>query len=269
MASRNTSYLFVGDSHMEALGPRLQSLLPGHVGHVAHRGWSVRRYARERILERARWPRQPYDVVAIELGGNDGVEVPSMEQHFEDMKMVLLQLSDSGAIGRGTEIYWFGPAVADSTRTDHDAIAEMQKRLAPRLGVKWIDSRPLTRKDELRSDRLHFTGAGYDRWASNIEKKVTGSGAGLMFVIAGAAVAVLGVASAMGASPFGRVDELALDPIRIKKARNGRVDVVTERGVFEMRRREGEWWITFPGKAQAEAASKTLEDAVAFVRAIE
>lgn len=264
------SYLLIGDSHMEALGPRLQQMLGGkghRVGFVAHRGWSVRRYVRERNLERTVWARQPYDTVVIELGGNDGVSVPSPEQHAEEMRALVEQLIRSGAIGEGTRVVWFGPAVADSTRTDHDAIAEIQRRVSP---VKWIDSRPLTKKAYLRSDRLHFTGEGYTHWAEGITRKLTGSSkTANVALLLGAGVALWGLASYFRMPPLGRVDELALEPIRIKKAQSGRVDVVTERGIFEVRKLEGEWWITFPGKPEPEAASPRLEDALTLIRSIE
>jgi len=272
MAERDPlPYILIGNSHMEALGPRLKRALEqrGHrVTKVdARRGWSVPRWVRSGDLRRLRGVRHR---VVVELGGNDGVPpLPSRADHAEDIAAALDQLIDSGIISGPRDVIWVGPAVADAPeRTDHDAISQYQKTIVPALGMKWVDSRPLTSKHLLRRDRIHFSREGYDQWAARLVPRLLPPQTGKAALWIGGAI--LGLALLHRVAPaFGRVDELALNPVKIHRAKTGRVDVVTERGIFEVRKLEGEWWITFPGKPEPEAASPRLEDAITFIREIE
>ena len=49
----------------------------------------------------------------------------------------------------------------------HEANAELQRELLGDLGVRWIDSRPLTQRDH-RRDGVHFTRTGYSTWTAGI-----------------------------------------------------------------------------------------------------
>jgi len=154
--------LYVGDSHMEQLGPRLGS-------HIAERGWGVRTYAARGVGAHGK-----HDRIVVELGGNDGTRpLPSYERHRRDIEVVLEDLGEH-LTPRG-RVIWFGPAVARSRRVDHDHIAELQRRIVPALGVQWHDSRRLTRVSDLRADGLHFTPEGYARWARGIERALAPS----------------------------------------------------------------------------------------------
>jgi len=155
----------VGDSHMEALGPRLRTMLASKGARVvfveARRGWSTARYAATGL----RIPQA--DIVLIELGGNDR---PTSRASYASSIRTVLSFVPSGA-----RVIWIGPAIETRTDIDHDLVAELQRQIVPSLGAGWWDGRSMTRAADLRSDRLHFTSTGYDSWASKISNRLTGS----------------------------------------------------------------------------------------------
>jgi lysophospholipase L1-like esterase len=154
--------VLIGDSHMEALGPRLQRRLPLVSGVqvqqvVPRRGWSARRYVREggiRALTRGA------DVVVIELGGNDASANITPARHEQDIVTLMAQAAPA-------KVIWVGPGV--TLRPDLEEarapLRETQRRVVPAQGGAWIDAQPMTRESDLRSDRVHFSAGGYTRWA--------------------------------------------------------------------------------------------------------
>jgi lysophospholipase L1-like esterase len=193
MDLRGRTIALVGDSHMEALGPRLKRALLAagarSVSVVARRGWSARRYvqsvegrAQLRAAGRA-------DLVFIDLGGNNQEFRPGT--YREQLRDLLEQ------VGRPSRVIWIGPPAssmdrAPETAARHQKTAELQRSILPPWGVRWIDSRPFTRAD-WAPDGVHFTRAGYDRWAARLVKSFDAT-SGVIWLLAG----ILGVALVLG-----------------------------------------------------------------------
>lgn len=167
------SVFVVGDSHVQMVGPMLTRRLAraGYraLGYEARPGWSTRRYRRaddlRALLERSGRPQ----IVIVSLGGNDFVS--SRERYAEDLAWVVGEAKAAGA----RQIVWLGPATSDasaseraaSTGARHERNAELQRELLAPLGVRWIDSRPLTLAHHGR-DGVHFTRTGYATWTEGV-----------------------------------------------------------------------------------------------------
>ncbi len=167
------SVFVVGDSHVEMVGPMLTARLSDAgfraLGYEARRGWSTRRYREagdlRALLERSGRP----EIVVVSLGGNDRVD--SREQYAEDLAWIVGEARAAGA----RQIVWLGPATSDPsagpraafTGARHEANAELQRERLGDLGVRWIDSRPLTQRDH-RRDGVHFTRTGYSTWTAGV-----------------------------------------------------------------------------------------------------
>ncbi|HJL18993.1 MAG TPA: SGNH/GDSL hydrolase family protein [Sandaracinaceae bacterium LLY-WYZ-13_1] len=168
----------VGDSHVQMLGPMLTNRLEEAgvrvLGHEARPGWSTLRYQRRgdlrEVLEAAGRP----EVVVVSLGGND---IPASAEAYEaQLRWVVTQARAAGA----RHIVWLGPATSDASRGErarvvgarHERNADWQRALLPRLGVTWVDSRPMTRRHHGR-DGVHFTRAGYRAWSAGVLSDVT------------------------------------------------------------------------------------------------
>jgi len=178
----------IGDSHMEALGPRLRRLLSSagasSVRTEARRGWSTGRYAAAGELSALA---AGSDLVVVELGGNDS---PG-SSYAETVASVLRQVS-----APGREVVWVGPAVA--TRPDvairHNQTADLQRAILASAGIRFIDGRRLTVPGELRDDHVHFSAEGYDRFATGILRELQSSSEGLVALLM---VAALGTGVAL------------------------------------------------------------------------
>lgn len=143
----------LGDSHTQALGPRVRDLLSEHdVITQAFPGYSTARAAAAASIPAS------VDLAIVALGGND-----FGTRDYERAQLVQ-RLRTAGA-----RVLWFGPATA--TRADVDARhlkqTQSQRAQLPALGVRFYDSRPWTTSGH-RADGVHFTSTGYSRWASNI-----------------------------------------------------------------------------------------------------
>lgn len=149
------TYAFVGDSHMQALGPLLKRLLP-NVTYHAKPGWSVKKWAQQP-------PQISADVTVFVLGGNDRERDPS--KYEADVRNLLQSASG--------KVLWVGPSYAKGEiGTWHARTRELQRVLFSKLGIRWIDSYPWT-KENLRSDGVHFTSAGYQTWAQELAREIT------------------------------------------------------------------------------------------------
>lgn len=186
---------WIGDSHSEALGPRLARSLPAATGvvfvrsPVARRGWSVRRYLSEgdvpALVAGA-------DLVIVELGGNDASLGVSAEQHARDVERLLAQIGSR-------KVIWVGPGV--TTRADLAAarapVRQAQAQVVRAANGEWIDSSSLTRSSDLGPDGVHFRVSGYDHWATQLLdalKRVPTSGTGgVGAALAGACVFLFGM----------------------------------------------------------------------------
>lgn len=181
---RGKTVAIVGDSHMEALGPRLRRDLLARGARVllveARRGWSTARYVARRDVTIP-----PADIVVVELGGNDR---PTTESSYASTIRAFLEM-----VPQRSKVIWVGPAVEATDRVDHDRVAVLQRRILGRLGKTWWDARPMTSVADLRSDRLHFTARGYDAWATKLSDRLDSSGLGPIVLAAGALVLVAGI----------------------------------------------------------------------------
>jgi lysophospholipase L1-like esterase len=152
----------LGDSHTQALGPRVKTLL-GAQGHEV-RFESFPGQGTRLAHQKATIP-SGMDTVILALGGNDfGLQGPAREKLSLDVRKKNPQ----------AVIYWIGPAYA--TKADvgvrHDQQAENQREHLPRLGVYWFDSRPITRTGH-GPDGVHFKPDAYSAWAKSIATVVT------------------------------------------------------------------------------------------------
>lgn len=162
---RGKRVVIIGDSHMEALGPRLRARLPRVAGvtiqHIEpRRGWSARRYLREGGVASLT---RGADVVIFELGGNDAAARISPEIHARDIATLMSQAAPA-------KVIWVGPGVTlrPDLETARAPLREMQARVVPEQGGAWVDGQPMTRESDLRSDRVHFSASGYTHWADQL-----------------------------------------------------------------------------------------------------
>lgn len=161
--------VLIGDSHMEALGPRLLRSLPRQLGIrltrvIANRGKSADWYVKQGIVPALS---RGADVVIFELGGNDASQHIGPDKHKLDVATLVQQ-------ARPAQVIWIGPGV--TTRADLERyrgpIRWAQKAVVRGAGGAWIDSQGLTRVADLRSDGVHFTGSGYDRWSQLLLRRL-------------------------------------------------------------------------------------------------
>jgi len=145
--------VLIGDSHMEALGPRLTRSLPrlgvSVLGATANRGKSAHWYVAQGIVPALT---RGADVVIFELGGNDASQHRTATEHKRDVATLIQQ-------ARPAEVIWIGPGV--TTRADLEAyrhpIRGAQKSVVSGAKGAWIDSQPLTRIADRRRS-LHRGG---------------------------------------------------------------------------------------------------------------
>jgi len=165
----------IGDSHMQALGPRLRTALPAATGVQllrveARPGWSVRGYVASGDVPALS---RGADVVVIELGANDASNRIGPEAHGRDVQEMLAQVAPA-------QVIWVGPGVTE--RVDLESyrgpIRSVQKRVVESAGGVWIDAQPLTNKADLRADKVHYTiPGGYDRWTARLVPVLAAAGA--------------------------------------------------------------------------------------------
>lgn len=154
----------VGDSHNQALGPRLarEYMRRGHsVTVVAEPGWSSHTF-REQGALRQRVGR--IDMAVVVLGGNHRRTQDST--YPEDIAWILNQLRAAGA----STIIWFGPFWASAPRyqQSHLRTRNSQKLVVGGGDVRWIDAYYRTRRYTLRRDGVHFTRSAYGRIVSGL-----------------------------------------------------------------------------------------------------
>ena len=104
------------------------------------------------------------DAALVALGGNNQIMDPA--RYAQVLTQLVTALRAQGV----KDIFWASPAssnaaIAPSTARRHEASAEIQRSVLPGLGVTWWDSRPATRTGQ-RGDGVHFSEAGYRKWAS-------------------------------------------------------------------------------------------------------
>jgi hypothetical protein len=201
---------WIGDSHSEALGPRMARMLPAELGiefvrpPEARRGWSVRSYNRSGDVPALV---QGAEVVIVELGGNDAAAQIGPEGHTRDVQRMMQSIGSK-------KVIWIGPGVTlrEDLERYRGPIREAQRRVVegwglsfPTAGGVWIDSQPLTRSGDLRSDQVHFSRTGYDHWAAQLLpqlREAAVGGAGAMTAAVGQNLWWIAPAAAGGAALF-------------------------------------------------------------------
>lgn len=177
------SVLFVGDSHMEALGPRLVRSFPGS-HYIAHRGKGVAAYLDAGWLEQAVAQYRP-SLVVIELGGNDGFN-RDVSRYRSQAATLAAQAQRAGA-----RVLWVGPPY--SKQGDVQSRHAWASTVARSLPFPFFDSMRVTTAYH-RDDGVHFSPHGYDVWAAEVVPFVRANeqpaGRGALYA-AGGAVATL------------------------------------------------------------------------------
>ena len=157
----------IGDSHSQALFPRLRDALVQQdyqvVSMVSKPGWGAKRFVDEGM---ATVPQEAEGVV-VALGGNNHNLTSDYGRQIDRF---------INSIGPNRRIVWIGPATSDmgiagDTGKRHEWTADFLTGALPSRGIKFIDSRPFTKTGH-RDDGVHFTAAGYDHWAQSVEKPV-------------------------------------------------------------------------------------------------
>lgn len=183
------TFVLVGDSQAVGLAPHLQAALEARgwrlVGTLAGVGWSTVGVVSSG--DAARLP--PADVALVVLGGND---MPSSTYPARISELV-------GQLSARRKL-WVGPAAVDvSARGGNEAIAErkaaiaeMQRAVLPRLDVRWIDGRAMTRDLQHAPDGLHFTRTAQQRWAERLAPVITKRASSWLAFGGGVAIAAFG-----------------------------------------------------------------------------
>jgi lysophospholipase L1-like esterase len=151
--------MIVGDSHVAAIGPLLAAVYGSPI--ESRKGWSSARYAAEWIPPAsARMAPRVLVVLGTNNAGAAGGEARQMARIVEKIR----QVSPKAVIT------WAGPPTVTraSLAPQLDEVAAAQRAAADRLGIRWIDSRPITRGGQL-PDQVHRTRAGYAQWADGIK----------------------------------------------------------------------------------------------------
>jgi len=164
-----STYALIGDSHAQAVFPRLKKLLTplGHEVLISkpRAGWTTKKHLNPTdgstslasLLGEAR-----ADVVVFSLGGNNH---SLKESYLEPIKEAVQIAKDSGA----KRIFWVGPAVAlrDDVEKRHFWTTGFLKHHLPSMDVEFIDAREFTQTGH-RDDKVHFTRSQYDIWTQKV-----------------------------------------------------------------------------------------------------
>lgn len=160
---------WLGDSHTEALGPRLARTLPEATGAsfvrapTARRGWSVRRYvAAGDVGALVRGA----DVAVVQLGGNDASLGVSADAHARDVASLLGQIRAAGV----PKVIWVGPGLTGTAALEaaRAPVRQAQAEIVSAAGQVWLDGTRMTTPAGLAPDRVHHTRAGYEHWAAEL-----------------------------------------------------------------------------------------------------
>lgn len=184
--------ILVGDSHMQALGPRLTDVLEPQgvevVAVLANPGKSTKWYSEQRVVERAVEQHQP-DAVVFVLGGND--QCWGEPEHRLYMDKLRQQVG-------GTRIVWVGPPAARRADVDtrHACSTAYGRTVARSWGVPFLNLRAIAPEAEYQADGVHFTARGYDDMALDLGRPLADalsrSNSRLGFVVGAASLLVAG-----------------------------------------------------------------------------
>lgn len=168
-----TKIALIGDSHMQALGPRLKRLYEQddpsvEVTGTAHPGWSLIKFINEAHLSNLA---RGMDLVVFEVGGND----PLLDRETYQARLATAVGMLRSTAAPGAKIVVVGPPTADALEVDtrHRATTLHQAAVWRSAGAdQWIDSRGITANLPMRDDDVHFAVEGYDRWAAWLHNRI-------------------------------------------------------------------------------------------------
>ena len=170
----STIYM-LGDSHTQALGPRLKTLYGDGFRFEAFPGYSTARADAARKLSPS-----GAETILLSLGGND----------FGDQSAARHRLIDNlRAKNQIANIVWVGPFHSNDPSVDkrHQEQTHSQRVQFSSAGVRWIDGRPLSAPLTHIADGTHFTPSSYSVLAEKIAEvagTTTKTGLGIGFVAA-------------------------------------------------------------------------------------
>lgn len=187
-----TKIALIGDSHMQALGPRLKRLYEQddpsvEVTGTAHPGWSLVKFINEAHLSNLA---RGMDLVVFEIGGND--QITDRETYKARLATAVGMLRSTA--NPGAKVVIVGPPTADALEVDtrHRATTLHQASVWREAGAdQWIDSRGVTANLPMRDDDVHFAVEGYDRWAAWLHNRIGKPSGGYGWI---AGIAALGIA---------------------------------------------------------------------------
>jgi lysophospholipase L1-like esterase len=149
----------LGDSHMQAIGPRLRSYFPdleyeAFSGHSTAKADTARNF---NVSDR--------DVIIVALGGND-----FGEREYERLALVnsLRHKNPKAAF------FWIGPFHSNAPDVDKRHLQQTESQREQFMGgfVRWLDSRPWSAGISHSADGTHFTGTSYSVLAEKIADTV-------------------------------------------------------------------------------------------------
>lgn len=153
-------WLLLGDSHLEAIGPRLRPLLAPRgitTRAIVRRGQGVSSFVDDEEVFRAVQELRP-DATIIFLGGNDGRDDP---EYQAKVRRLLSQVPNP---------VWVGPWFAsDSAVQRRHLRADGEIRsAASRAGIPYLNGQAFSPRAQLAPDGVHYTQAGYATIAERI-----------------------------------------------------------------------------------------------------
>lgn len=165
--------LIIGDSHVEALGPRLRRVRPD-LGVTFNRGWTLRR-----TLDAGLVKGSPGELVALEFGTNEVFNGWPFSAYAAELDRAAKALD-------GCDVVLIGPPAlerADLARivVDWDAMARLR---AAALGWRYVPSLDVTRGTWRHNgpgdSGIHQEDVGYDAWARRIAQAIFPEPGGLI-----------------------------------------------------------------------------------------
>jgi len=190
--------LLVGDSHMQALGPRLGELLDPYgiesIGGLAQPGKSTRWYSEQQLVAEAVRAHRP-DAVVFVLGGND--QCWGAARQAEYWSELLAQARAASSVAK---VVVAGPPMALDGEVDrrHACSTAATRAFAQARGLPFIDTREVTPEGKYRADRVHFTADGYDEMALGLAPRIARALEGAQSLLPGIVLGGLSLVLALG-----------------------------------------------------------------------
>lgn len=180
-------WLLLGDSHLEAIGPKLRPLLAAKgitARIIPRRGQGVNSFVDDEAVFRAVQEFRP-DVTVLFLGGNDGRE--DAASYRTKVQRLLGQVPNP---------VWVGPWFASDPEVQgrHLRAGADIRAVTSRMRVPFLDGQIHAPRAQLRDDGVHYTAAGYQRIVDRIYPLLTSAASSFPWL---PLVAGLGIGAAL------------------------------------------------------------------------